>query len=77
MANILVADDDDILVDLIRFRLQGAGHHVISAGDGEIALNHAVRLVPDLIVLDAMMPLLSEWKCSPRSKRARAPRRSR
>ena len=59
MANILVADDDDILVDLIRFRLQGAGHHVISAGDGEIALNHAVRLVPDLIVLDAMMPLLS------------------
>ena len=59
MARILIADDDDILVDLICFRLQGAGHHVTSVGDGESALAQAVALVPDLIVLDAMMPMLS------------------
>ena len=59
MAQILIADDDDILVDVIRFRLLGAGHEVASAGDGEIALQQAISLLPDLIVLDAMMPILS------------------
>ncbi len=59
MANILIADDDDILVDLISFRLQGAGHQVICASDGETALANAIGLVPDLIVLDTMMPMLS------------------
>lgn len=59
MAQILIADDDDILVDLIRFRLLGAGHEVVSASDGEIALQLAISGSPDLIVLDAMMPILS------------------
>ena len=59
MAQILIADDDDILVDVIRFRLLGAGHEVASASDGEIALQQAISLLPDLIVLDAMMPILS------------------
>ncbi len=59
MADILIADDDDILVDIIRFRLQGVGHQVICAGDGEAALQQAISLLPDLIVLDSMMPILS------------------
>ena len=59
MAEILIADDDDILVDVIRFCLQSAGHHVTSAADGEIALEQATSLLPDLIVLDSMMPIVS------------------
>ena len=59
MAEILIADDDDILVDVIRFRLQSAGHNVTSAADGEIALEQAISLLPDLIVLDFMMPIVS------------------
>ena len=59
MAVILIADDDDILVDVIRFRLEGAGHTVVSAPDGEAAYAQACRAPPCLMVLDAMMPILS------------------
>ena len=59
MAVILIADDDDILVDVIRFRLEGAGHTVVSAPDGEAAYAQACRAPPGLMVLDAMMPILS------------------
>lgn len=59
MADILIADDDDILVDLIRFRLEGAGHTVTAAPDGEVLLEMVANRPPDLIVLDAMMPIVS------------------
>lgn len=59
MLKILIADDDDILVDLIRFRLSGAGYEVLWAADGEAALEQAKAALPDLIVLDAMMPILT------------------
>ena len=59
MADILIADDDDILVDFIRFRLEGAGHTVTAAPDGEVLLEMVANRSPDLIVLDAMMPIVS------------------
>lgn len=59
MANILIADDDDILVDMIVRRLHSAGHVVASAADGEEALQMVATAKPDLIVLDSMMPVLS------------------
>ncbi|MXP13615.1 response regulator [Altererythrobacter confluentis] len=59
MANILIADDDDILVDMIAHRLRSAGHTVTAAADGEEALQMVGHAKPDLIVLDSMMPVLS------------------
>ena len=59
MAEILIADDDPILVEILRFRLEGAGHSVAVAGDGEEALAMARASPPQLIVLDSMMPILS------------------
>ena len=59
MAKILIADDDDILVDVIRYRLEGAGHTVSSATDGAAAYAQACQAPPDLMVLDAMMPMES------------------
>ncbi len=59
MAIILVADDDEILVEMIRFRLEGLGHLVVIAADGEAALKAVTALGPDLVVLDMMMPIVS------------------
>lgn len=59
MAWILVADDDDILREMLRFRIELAGHQVVSATDGQNALEYASSGKVDLVVLDAMMPILS------------------
>ena len=59
MAHILVADDDDLLGELVRFKLEGAGHRVTIIEDGQSALDAAQSGEYDLMVLDTMMPVLS------------------
>ena len=59
MAHILIADDDDILAELVKHRLQSSGHTVEIATDGAAALDQSRSRRPDLIVLDSMMPVLS------------------
>lgn len=59
MAEILIADDDPILLEILTFRLEGAGHSVTVARDGEEALSATRESRPDLIVLDSMMPVLT------------------
>ena len=56
---VLVADDDPDLVVLVARRLEKQGYRVITAYDGEEALQQAVQHVPQLAVLDVMMPKLS------------------
>jgi DNA-binding response OmpR family regulator len=54
---ILVADDDRLLRDLLRFRLEARGFAVEEAADGGAALERLARPpLPDAVVLDAMMP---------------------
>jgi DNA-binding response OmpR family regulator len=53
---VLVADDEEDIRALVAFRLQRAGYDVITAADGEEALALATTQLPDLIVLDMMMP---------------------
>ncbi len=57
MAVILLADDDDILAELVRHHLERNGHQMLLAGDGEAALQLAQEHLPDLVILDAMMPI--------------------
>ncbi len=59
MATILIADDDPILVEILKFRLESAGYTVAIARDGEDALVAAHGNRPDLIVLDSMMPVIA------------------
>ena len=59
MARILIADDDPILCEILKFRLEGAGHSVQIAQDGEQALAQVREDRPDLVVLDSMMPIIS------------------
>ncbi|UJQ94690.1 response regulator transcription factor [Mariluticola halotolerans] len=53
---ILICDDDLLLIELIEFRLAAKGYEVITARDGEEALEKVRSSLPDLVVLDAMMP---------------------
>src|SRR5881409_764311 len=55
-SRILVVDDEPDAVELVAFNLKGAGHEVTTAVDGEEALKKARDLLPDLIVLDLMIP---------------------
>lgn len=59
MAKILLVEDDLNLRDIYSARLQAEGYQIIGASDGEEALATAVRELPDLIVLDIMMPKIS------------------
>jgi DNA-binding response OmpR family regulator len=56
---VLVADDEQDIIDLVRYRLEHDGYRVISASDGEAALELARAEHPDLCILDVMMPKLS------------------
>lgn len=59
VSSILVADDDDLLGELLRFKLEAAGHDVTIVEDGQSALQAARSGKHDLMVLDSMMPVLS------------------
>jgi DNA-binding response OmpR family regulator len=56
---ILVVDDERDLVDLISLNLQRHGYEVITAHDGKVGLEMARKQLPDLTILDLMMPGLS------------------
>lgn len=55
---ILVVDDDPRLRDLVTIALERADFTVITAANGQLALTHAMRENPDLIVLDIGLPEL-------------------
>jgi DNA-binding response OmpR family regulator len=56
---LLVADDDEDILALVQFRLSRSGYEVVVARDGEEALRLAREQLPDLAVLDWMMPKVS------------------
>ncbi|MEG3085455.1 response regulator [Sphingomonas sp. PB2P12] len=59
MPTILIADDDELLAALVQFKLEAAGHRVVIAENGAVALDAVKSERPDLVVLDAMMPVLT------------------
>ena len=63
---VLVADDDPDILALVRFRLERDGYEVLSAPDGETALDLALARTPDLAVLDVMMPRLDGYELTRR-----------
>ena len=55
-AKILVVDDEPDALELVRFNLKQAGFEVCTAADGEEALKQARLALPDVILLDIMLP---------------------
>ncbi len=56
MAKILVVDDEPDALELVSFNLKSAGYEVVTADNGSEALKKARQHVPDLILLDVMLP---------------------
>jgi CheY-like chemotaxis protein len=57
MARILVADDSETILLLLRTRLELAGHEVTTASDGQEVLDSVqAGPLPEVLLLDAMMP---------------------
>jgi DNA-binding response OmpR family regulator len=59
---LLVADDDEDILQLLSFRLERAGYEVVQAKNGTDALRLALELRPALAVLDVMMPGLTGYE---------------
>jgi two-component system alkaline phosphatase synthesis response regulator PhoP len=53
---ILIADDEPDILEILKYNLSNEGYDVVTAKDGDEALEKARRHQPDLIVLDVMMP---------------------
>lgn len=71
---VLVVDDDGDLRELVRLALQARGLKVLEAGDGEAGVRMADASTPDLIVLDAMMPVLDGFAALKKLKERRRTR---
>ena len=68
---VLLVDDDIEIVEAVRYALEGVGHTVIVARDGNQGLALAERENPDLIVLDMMMPKRSGFLVLEKLRRLR------
>lgn len=53
---ILIVDDEPDILELIEYNLNKEGYHVFTASNGQEAVAEAKKVLPDLIILDVMMP---------------------
>lgn len=72
VGSILVVEDDPTVSDVLTRYLERDGYTVEAVGDGEAALAAARRHLPDLVILDIMLPRLDGFEVC-RQLRARAP----
>jgi DNA-binding response OmpR family regulator len=59
---ILIVDDDSNVLELLRVNCVARGFDVVTAGDGLEALRLVEQRVPELIILDVMMPEMDGWE---------------
>jgi diguanylate cyclase (GGDEF)-like protein len=67
--SILVVDDDPDVSRFVEVNLRSAGYDVAVANDGQQAIERAVELRPDLVLLDVMMPKLDGFEVAQRLRR--------
>ena len=62
---VLIVDDEENIVELLKFNMELKGYEVEYAYDGEEALKKAKDIKPALILLDLMLPIMDGTKvCS-------------
>jgi two-component system KDP operon response regulator KdpE len=59
---VLVVDDEPRLVDVVRLNLQLEGYRVTAAGNGNEAIRKLIEEIPDLVILDVMMPEMDGYE---------------
>ncbi len=62
MACVMAVDDDHVIRGLLEVNLEMEGHDVVTAVDGQEALDKVREAKPDLILLDVMMPNVNGWQ---------------
>ena len=62
MTKILVVDDEPNILLSLEFLMQQAGFEVITAEDGQNALDQANQAMPDLVLLDISLPDISGFE---------------
>ncbi len=62
MPTVFIADDDNLLIDFLRFRLERKGYEVRSSHDGQEALDQILSTPPDILLLDYQMPVRSAYE---------------
>ncbi|GAB4581481.1 MAG: hybrid sensor histidine kinase/response regulator [Anaerolineales bacterium] len=62
MANILVVEDEQDLLQVMSLKLMREGHSVFTAENGQEALLKVEEYAPDLVILDVMLPEMSGWE---------------
>ena len=70
MAKILVVDDELQMLELVKARLESHGYQVVTAADGAEGLRQAESEIPDLILLDIIMPGLDGYSVLQKLKSA-------
>ena len=66
---VLIVDDDDGIRTSLRLALEDNGYRVLESSDGEAALDTIRHEVPDLILLDLMLPGMDGYECCRRIRR--------
>jgi len=62
MKKILIAEDSPTVLGILKSVLENAGYGVVTASDGQEALNKANAEKPDLFILDLMLPKVDGYK---------------
>jgi CheY-like chemotaxis protein len=62
VARVMAVDDDHVIRGLLEVNLEMEGHEVVTAVDGQDALDKVYANPPDLILLDVMMPNVNGWQ---------------
>jgi two-component system, OmpR family, phosphate regulon response regulator PhoB len=74
MSQVLVVEDESAIAELMSLHLRHAGYEVVVAATADDALQQVDRVLPDLVVLDWMLPgqsglsLAKRWRSQPRTR---------
>lgn len=75
MTTALVVDDDPDVCDLVSFKLEQNGYEVRRAANADEAIREVATAIPDVVLLDIMMPgrsgldVLAQWRAEPATAR--------
>jgi len=61
LIKVLIADDEDVVLEIMARKIASQGYEVITAKDGQEAWNKIISGVPDIIILDLNMPKMDGW----------------
>ncbi|WP_437225537.1 response regulator [Planctomicrobium sp. SH661] len=75
VGRILIADDNEQNRELLEAYLSDDGHEILMAADGQQTVEVALEKMPDLVLLDIMMPKLSGYEVCQKLKENEATRR--